>query len=172
MPNRVSLEDMLTVVDPQVTFDWAMWLPSIPGTQYSTRDFTFRCTTTSIPGLSLEEFLVEAQGLQFQRPGRRIWDKKLDVTMFETRDGVGRALVEGWLDYIRDIKANTGSYFRDYAVVGELNLYDAPGKITQRIGVEAFYPLSLGAANLDNASGLLSYTVGFSFDRTKALPVA
>lgn len=171
MPARVSLQDMQTVTDPQTQFDWALWLPSIPGTGFTTRDFTFRCTGTQIPAVTMEEFLIEAQGLQFQRPGRRIWDKKLDVTMFETRDGIGRKLSEGWLDYIRNIKENTGNFFADFSVTAELNLYDAPGNITQRIALEGFYPLSLGTATLDNTSTLLTYTANFSYDRTRSLPV-
>ena len=172
MPKRVSLEDMLTVADPQTQFDWALWLPQIPGTSFTTRDFTFRCTGTQVPAVSQEEFMIEAQGLVFQRPGRRMWDKKLDVTMFETRDGVGRKLIEQWMDYVRDIKTNTGNYFADYAVTGELNLYDAPGNITQRIALEGFYPLSIGTATLDNTSALMTYSVNFSYDRTKSLSVS
>ena len=171
MPKRVSLQDMQTVTDPQTQFDWALWLPSLPGTAYTTRDFTFRCTGTVIPAVTIEDFLVEAQGLQFQRPGRRIWDKKLDVTMFETRDGIGRKLMEEWLDYIRNIKTNTGNFFADFSVTAELNLYDAPGNITQRIALEGFYPLSLGTATLDNTSTLMTYTANFSYDRTRSLAV-
>ena len=171
MPARVSLNDMSNQVDPQTQFDWAIWLPSVPGGPYSTRDFTFRATTTSIPGLTLEEFKVEAQGLQFQHPGRRVWDQKLDVTVFETRDGVAKGLMEGWIDFIRNVRANTGNYKASFAVQAEINLYDAPGNVTQRIGLQGFYPLTLGTANLDQTSALLTYTCGFSYDRTIPLPL-
>lgn len=171
MPNRVNLNDMSTVADPQTTFDWALWLPSVPGGNFSSRDFTFRAQTAVVPALTIEEFLVEAQGIKSQWPGRRVWDMKMDVTIFETRDGVGKALIEGWLEAIRSVKNNTGSLSAAYAVTAELDLYDAPGSVTQRIALSRFYPLSISAPNLDNTSALMTYTVGFSYDRTIALPL-
>ena len=166
MPARVSLSDMQQVVDAQTTFDWAVWLPSVPGGSYSTRDFTFRCTGTSIPAVTIEPFKVEAHGLQFNYPGRRTWADSIDLTLYETRDQVTRNLMLAWMDFIRDIKANTGNYKASYAVDAELNLYDAPGNITKRIKVEKFYPMELGTATLDNATGLLTYTCKFAMDRT------
>lgn len=170
MPTRVGLDDMVTLADPQNTFDWALWLPSVPGGAFTSRDFTFRATSTQIPQVEVEAFKVEANGIQSQWPGRRIWTQTLDVTIFETRDGVGRALVEGWLDFIRNVRSNTGNLSAAYAVQAELDLYDAPGNVTQRIGLTRFWPISLGAATLDNASGLLSYQCNFSYDRT--IPLA
>lgn len=171
MPARVSLNDMGSMVDPQSTFDWAIWLPSVPGTPYSTRDFTFRATATTIPALTIEEIKVEAQGLAFNFGGKRTWEMKQDVTIYETRDGVGRNLVEGWLDYIRNVRANTGNYRDSYAVQAEVDLYDAAGVVTQRIGLSKFFPVSLSQASLDQSSGLLTYTVNCSYDRSIPLPL-
>ena len=171
MPNRVNLNDMSTVADPQTTFDWALWLPTVPGGNFSTRDFTFRAQTATVPALTVEEFQVEAQGIKSQWPGRRTWEMKMDTTIFETRDGVGRALVESWMEHIRSVKNNSGSLSADYAVTAELDLYDAPGAVTQRIALSRFYPLTLSAGTLDNTSALLTYTVGWSFDRSIKLPL-
>ena len=171
MPNRVSLNDLQATLDPQTTFDWALWLPTVPGTSFTTKDFTFRCTTTNVPSQTHEDFLVETHGLQFQHPGRVIWDKKLDVTFFETRDGVARNLMLDWLKYIRDSFNNTGSYRDQFSVRAEMNLYDAPGNITKRIELWKFYPLSIGQATLDQSSQVLTYQCSFSFDRTLDIAV-
>jgi hypothetical protein len=160
---------MAQVTDAQSTFDWAIWLPSVPGGSYSTRDFTFRCTGTTIPAVTQEAFKVEAHGLGFNYPGRRIWAADIDFTVYETRDQTTRNLMLAWMDFVRDIKANTGNYKANYAVDAELNLYDAPGNITKRIKIEQFYPLELGTATLDNTSGLLTYTCKFSMDRTSEI---
>ena len=171
MPNRVSLQDMNIMTDPQSTFDWALWLPSVPGGPYTSRDFTFRCTTTEKPQAEQESFKVEAQGLQFQWPGRRVWSMTLPVTLFETRDGIAADLVDRWLDFCRNVQTNTGNYGAAFAVSAELDLYDSPGNITQKVGLTRFYPLTRGAGTLDNASGLLTYACNFSYDRTIALPI-
>lgn len=169
MVARVSLSDMQQVVDAATTFDWAIWLPSVPGGSFSTRDFTFRCTGTTIPAVTQEAFKVEAHGLTFNYPGRRTWASDIDFTMYETRDQTTRNLMLAWMDFVRDIKANTGNYKASYAVDAELNLYDAPGNVTKRIKIEKFYPLELGTATLDNTSGLLTYTAKFSMDRTSEI---
>ena len=167
MPARVSLQDMAQVVDAASSFDWAIWLPNVPGNgSFSTRDFTFRCTGTTIPAVTQEAFKVEAHGLKFSYPGRRTWADDIDFTMYETRDQTTRSLMLSWMDFIRDIKANTGNYKASYSVAAELNLYDAPGTITRRIGIQGFYPLELGTATLDNTSGLLTYQCKFAMDRT------
>ena len=171
MPARVSLQDMNQLKDPANTFDWAIWLPSVPGGSYTSRDFTLRATSSSIPAIEIETFKVEANGIVLQRPGRRIWTNTHDVTIFETRDGVARQLIEGWIDFQRNIRTNTGNYFAAYQVSAEIDLYDAPGNIFQRIQMQGFYPTQLGAATLDNASGLLTYQATFSFDRTVPLPL-
>ena len=167
MPARVSLQDMQQVVDAQTTFDWAIWLPSVPGSSYNTRDFTFRCTGTSLPAITQESFKVEAQGLQFNYPGRRTWAMEQDVTMFETRDATTRTMMEAWLDFCRNIRANSGNYKADYAVDAIINTYDTPGNITATVKMVNFFPLELGTATLDNTSSLLTYSCKFSFDRTE-----
>ena len=167
MPARVSLQDMQQVVDAQASFDWAIWLPSVPGSSFNTRDFTFRCTATSIPAVTVESFDVEAHGLKFKYPGRRTWSMTQDVTMYETRDATTRTLIEAWLDFIRNIRDNTGNYKANYAVDAIINTYDGPGNITATVKLKNFFPLELGAASLDNQSSLLTYSCQFSYDRTE-----
>jgi hypothetical protein len=171
MTARVSLQNMQNVTDPQTTFDWALWLPSIPGGAFSTRDFTFRAQTTSFPGVGSEEFKIEAHGLSFQYPGRRVWEMTLEVTIFETRDAIGRRLIEQWIDFQRDVKTNSGNLSSAYAVEAQLSLYDAPGKITQTLALERFFPLKLNSPSLDNSSAALQYSVTFSYDRSRSLVV-
>jgi hypothetical protein len=158
---------MQQVVDAQTTFDWAIWLPNVPGSSYDTRDFTFRCTGTSLPAVTQESFKVEAHGLQFNYPGRRTWAMEQDVTMFETRDAVTRTMIEAWLDFCRNIRDNSGNYKADYAVDAIINTYDAPGNITATVKMVNFFPLELGQATLDNTSALLTYGCKFSYDRTE-----
>lgn len=172
MPSRVGLQDLVQLADPQTTFDWALWLPSIPGGSYSTRDFTFRATTSEKPQAEVEPFKIEAQGLQSQWPGRRIWPMSLPVTLFETRDGIAAQLVDSWLDFIRNERANTGNLSAAYAVQAEMDLYDAPGNITQRIGLTRFFPLTRGNGQLDNTSALMTYACTFSYDRCIYLPLS
>lgn len=171
MPSRINLTQMGSLPDPQTTFDWALWLPSIPGTSYSSLDFSMRCKTTNVPKESQEDFLVEAQGLQFQYPGRVIWDKKQQVTLFETRDGIVRSMLVQWRDYARNVFNNTGNYRNTYSVTAELDLYDAPGNITKRIALWYFYPLEIGEGTLDQASGVVEYNCSFSYDRCQELSV-
>lgn len=167
MPARVSLSDLQSLAAPATTFDWALFLPRVPGGSYTSRDFTFRCTTTSIPAVGQEDFLVEAHGLSMQFPGRRTWDKKLSATIFETVDGIGRDLIQLWLDYSRNIFDNTGHFRDEFAVQAELNLYAPSGAITRRILLNKFYPLTLGEGTLDQSSAALNYTTTWSYDTTQ-----
>lgn len=171
MPSRVSLQNFTSLVDPQTTFDWAIWLPVVPGGTYSTKDFTFRCVSASIPKVGSEDFKVEAHGMQLQFPGRRIWDMKMTVKVFETRDGVARDLIDSWINMQRDIRFNTGSYKALYAVNAEANLYDATGSITQRQQWVNFYPLERGEGTLDQSSSSMSYDVSFSYDFAFPIPL-
>lgn len=161
---RNSLLQGLAIQDVQQTWSWGIVIPRIPGTG-STRDFTGKCISTTIPSSTVEVVKLEAQGgIQLNWAGRRLWEQTWNATFVEDRNANTRAVILDWIKLIRDPVLGVGSYKAVYAVPIELALYDDVGLQSRSMKLVNAFPTSLGQASLDQNSGIVQYDVGFSYD--------
>lgn len=167
---RTSLQNVQSVKDVLQTWNWDVFFPSIPGVA-DTRPFSYKMLSTSIPGFQVEQVPLEVHGVKLNFAGRRVWQGTWEATVVETRDASTRSLLVNWAEYQRSWKQNTGTYKQDYAVTAELVLYDDLPKEVSNILLIGAFPIQVGDANLDSQSGIVQYSVTFSYDYTEDRPM-
>lgn len=160
---RTSIQTMMAVVDPLMSWDWEVAIPTIPGVD-DTRQISVRATSTSIPGKSLEQQTWEGHGVKLRFAGKMSFDDTWELTLIEARDNKTRDIISTWIDYARSWLSNSGSYKSEYAVPVSLTLLDAKGTDIRDIQLVNAFPTQLGQATLDQGTGIVNYQVTFSFD--------
>lgn len=167
---RTSLQNMLSVLDPMVTWNWDISIPRIPGVP-DTRQLTFRAISTTLPETTIETTVWEGHGLRLQSAGRRRFADSWECTFIETRDAGTRDMILTWLEMIRSWGTNTGSYKSEYAVPIELTLYDDKPQPVRGIKLVNAWPTQLGSVSLSQGSEIVQYSVTFAFDLFEDVPV-
>lgn len=163
---KTSLQEMMSVLDPQKTFNWELVLPNIPGLA-DTRQLTFKCISTEIPDSNVEQVSWEGHGVKLHFSGRRTWTGTWTATFVEDRLNSTRSAFVNWLELIRSWDNNSGSYKSQYAVPGEITMYDDTNTAIRAIKVINIWPTGIGAPTLDQTADIVKYTITFSFDMTR-----
>jgi hypothetical protein len=165
---RTGITELESVQDPLQSWNWDLTLPNIPGTNLA-REITIKCVSANIPGSSVEKATVDAHGISLNFAGRRRWSGTWEATFFETRNASTRQAFITWLELMRSWNNNSGSYKSTYGVTGELALYDDLPQIVKSIRIRGLFPESVGDVALDQSSGVIQYSVTFSYDYTEDL---
>jgi len=165
---RPSLQELVSTLDPLQTWNWSMIFGTIPGSS-DTRQMTYKCVSTVIPGSNLEQVGLEAHGLKLNFAGRRTWSGQWEATFFETRDAGTRTALVNWQEFSRSWVNNSGSYKSEYATKAALQLFDDRPLVVREIEIYGVYPMTVGEPQLDQTSDIIRYPVTFSFDYTKDL---
>lgn len=160
---RPTLQNILALTDPQLAFNWGVAIPRIP-TIADTRQFSYRATSTAIPGTSIEAAQWEAHGLRLQKAGRRRFDDTWECQLVEMRDSSTRDLIITWMEFVRSWEKNTGSYKSEHAVPIELTLYDDKPSAVRGIKLINAWPSNVGQIQLSQDNSVVQYQVTFSFD--------
>ena len=161
---RNSLLQGLAIQDVLQTWSWGITIPRIPGAG-DTRSLSSKCISTDIPGSKIEPVKLTAQGgIELNFAGRRTWDQNWSAMFVEDRSADTRSMFLAWMDLIRNPVIGVGSYKVIYAVPIELALYDDVGLQIRSIKLVNAFPNDLANANLDQQSGIVQYTVSFTYD--------
>jgi hypothetical protein len=167
---RTSLQDVQSVQDPMLAFNFDLVFPALPGTgTAAARELIIKCTSTSIPESQLEQVSVEAKSVKLHFAGRRMWSGTWNTTMFESRSSSTRDAIIAWHELCRSWVGNSGSYKSVYAVPVEIVLYDDLPQVIRRIRMHGVFPQSTGAPTLGSNSEIVSYEITWSFDYTEDL---
>lgn len=167
---RSSLWDVRSIGDPAQSWNFDLFLPTIPGSS-DARDLTFKCKTTDLPGFGLETLDVALHGVSIPYAGRAVYTHSLNATFLETRDWSTRDKFWKWRELARSWKNNSGSYYSTYAVDGvELVVYDDLPQVVRTIKVWGFWPETIAEVNLDgSASSEVLQTITFKYAFTEDL---
>lgn len=152
--------------DPLLQFQWMVVFPNIPGSNTS-RDYTYRAVSTTVPGTEIEQANLEVHGLKLNYAGRRMWTGSWDVTMFESRLNNSRDSLIQWMNATRDWDTNSGLYKPEYAVPVELMLLDAKNEVVRTFILEGVWPKNVQDVTLDQSSTVVQLQCSFSYDRTR-----
>ena len=124
---KTSLENVISLGDPLLQYQFDLMIPNIPGGGNS-ETMTYRTRSTSIPGRDIEQATLEIHGVAVEHAGRVIYPRTLPVTIAEFRDLAGYTALYGWSKTIRD-KDSNGGLAEVYKVpYYDLLLYDAAGQ--------------------------------------------
>jgi hypothetical protein len=162
---RSGLQETVGILDVLQTWNWDVLFARVPGSA-DARGLTTKCISTVLPGSQLEQVKLEAHGIQLNYAGRRVWTQTWDCTFVESRDANSRGLLIGWQEAARSWVNNSGSYKSQYAVPVQLTMYDDIPLQARLIQLENAFPINVGDATLDQSSGIVQYSVTFSYDYT------
>lgn len=162
---RNSIQQMLTMADPQLMFQWQITIPRVPGLS-DTRPLSVRAISTVIPAPTVEPATWEGNGMKLQYAGRLTYSNSWTADFIESRDSLTRDAFLNWIKIQRSWELNTGTYKSVYAVPVELALYDSMNQVSRSIKLVNAFPLTLGEPSLDQSSGIVTYNTQWSYDFT------
>lgn len=161
---KTSLNDIRSLSDPLMSYNWDFVIPNMPGGGDS-RSLTFKAQSTSIPGVQLEPVIVGLHGIEVTYAGRQMFSHTLDVTFLETRDIGTRTAIRNWMELARNQEANSGDYKANYSTEVQMILYDDTGAEVRKIRMFGVYPSSLQDVAVDGSQGaIVQVAITFSYD--------
>lgn len=161
---RSSLNDVLSLADPATQWNFDLLLPSIPGSS-DTRDLTFKCMTTDMPGTAVEAVEIPLHGVTIQRAGRRIYTHQLNATFMETVDYSTREKFRRWFETMRSWTTNTGTSSAGYRVSAQVVVYNDLPAVVRTCNIVGLWPETMADVPLDGgSSALVTLQIGFRYD--------
>ncbi len=160
---RTGLSDINSLADPALSWNFDLFLPIIPGSS-DTRDLTFRCMSTDLPGTQLEPVDVELHGVRVPFAGRRMYTQEMNVTFLETVDWATRQKFFNWCDIARSWVNNSGTQSTGYKVAGQITCYDDIPNIAANNNIVGLFPSTVGEIQLDGAqNSVVTLQVTFKY---------
>ncbi len=161
---RTSLESVLSLQDPAQSWNFDLFLPSIPGSS-NTRNLTFSCMTTVLPGMNLDVVEVPLHGVQLDFAGRATYSRTFNATFLEMRDWGTREMFRRWRESIRSWDNNSGSFASAYKVTADLVVYNDIPQPVRTIRVFGVWPEQIADIQLDGgASNVVTTEITFHYD--------
>ena len=148
---RTSLQNVLSLGDPAQSWNFDFFLPIIPGSS-DTRDLTYRCMTSDLPGSQLEALDVALHGVQVPYAGRRMFTQTMSVTFLETVDWETSRKFVRWHEIARSWRMNSGSGSAVYWATGQMVLYNDSAEVARTIQINNIFPENVQEAQLDGSS--------------------
>ena len=160
---RTSLQNVLSLPDAAMSWNFSLYFPSIPGSSLS--NIAYRCMSTSLPASKIEAVAIELAGVKVQEAGRAQYDHTFQVTFLETVDYATYMALRSWRDYTRSWKNNSGANKADYQINLELDLYDNAGEVSQTIILAGAWLTDIADVSLSGAeSTAINIQATFSFN--------
>lgn len=160
---RTSLQDVLSLQDPAMSYNFDLFLPNIPGSS-DTRDLTFKCMTSDLPGVAVDPVDVALHGVNVPFAGRKIYTHTLSATFLETADWMTREKFRRWNEFIRSWRNNSGALAAAYKVDGQMVLYNDVPEVVRTTNLYGLYLETMAEVQLDGSqSGLISLQCTFKY---------
>lgn len=160
---RTSLADVLSLNDPAQSWNFDLFLPVIPGSS-DTRDLTFKCMTTEMPGSTIDRVEVPLHGVNVIYGGRKTYSHSIPVTFLETADWSTREKFRRWHN-MRDWVNNSGMNAAQYKVEGQIVVYNDKPEVVRTCRIRGMWPDVIAETQLDGSqSGLIQLSITFAYD--------
>jgi hypothetical protein len=160
---RTSLADVSSLQDPAVSWNFDLFLPTIPGSS-DTRDLSIKCMTTDMPGSTIERVEVPLHGVNLVYGGRKTYSHSIATTFLETSDWATREKFRRW-HQMRDWVNNSGMLASAYKVNAQVVVYNDIPAVTKTCAVTGLWPDVINEVALDgSASNLITLAITFAFD--------
>ncbi|BAG41587.1 tail tube protein [Ralstonia phage phiRSL1] len=164
---RTSVYDVTAVGDPALSWNYDLFLPAIPGTA-ETRQLTWRCMSTALPGSEVDRVDVQLHGVQLVYMGRRNWSHSFNSTFLEAIDWATRDAFVAWMEAGRSWVRNAGTESTTYKVNGQLVVYDDIPNVVKTVQVVGMWPQAIADVPLDGSQGggHVSLEITWAYDYT------
>lgn len=162
---RTSHANIMSLPDAAQSWNFDLTFTSIPGSNVSGQNLTYKVKTSSIPGSSIEPVKIELHGVAKQEAGRATYEHSLQCTFLETIDYETYKAFRAWRDHMRSWKRNSGTNSSAYKQRVTMDLYDNAGNITQTIVLVGAFPTTMTDVAYDGSqSTAIEISMTFSFD--------
>lgn len=160
---RSSINDVSSLADPAQSWNFDLFLPSIPGSS-DTRDLTFKCMTLDIPGTAFDPVDVALHGVTVPFPGRKIYTHQINVGFLETNDWGTREKFRRWMESMRSWRNNSGSLSSAYKVGAQIVVYNDIPEVVRTVNMTGLYPETMGEVAMDGgASNVVTMQITFKY---------
>lgn len=161
---RSSLYDAQAVADPAQSWNFDLFLPSIPGSS-DTRALTWKCMSTGLPGFSFDKVPVPLHGTELIYAGRKIFSHTFQSVFMEASDWSTRSQFYAWSESTRSWINNSGTFASSYKVNAQIVVYNDLPQVSRTINVMGMWPETVADVALDGAqSNLISLDITWSYD--------
>lgn len=162
---RTSMQNVKALADAAQSWNFDLFLPSIPGSAVPAQQLTFKCKTSAVPASSLNIVPVELHGVKKQEAGNAIYDHTMNATFLETVDYTTMSAFRAWRNFMRSWRDNTGTNSAQYKVNLEMDLYDNAGNIARTVILVGAWPSAIAeVAYSGNEANPIDVQITFSFD--------
>ena len=119
--------------------------------------------TTSLPGVSLEEIMLNWQGFDFPIAGKHTF-QSLAVTFNTDHEGRIRQNFENWINKIHNPVTNEYAMLNEYMIDQHLQLLGNDGDPVIEFQLHDCWPMEIGAGSLDyGTSDVTQFDVTFRY---------
>jgi hypothetical protein len=126
---------------------------------------TYLVRTTSMPGTTLEEILLNWQGYDFPIAGKHTF-AELAVTFNTDHDALIRQNFENWINHIHDPVTNEYALISEYMTDQRLQLLGYDGEPVLEFTLHDAWPREVAPATLDyTANDITQFDVTFRYVR-------
>lgn len=161
---RSSLNNVLSLQDPAVSYNFDLFLPNIPGSS-DTRDLTYKCMTADLPGVGIEPVPVALHGVELEFAGRKIYTHTMNVVFMETADYSTRTKFVNWNESMRSWINNTGTLAAAYKCSAQMVVYNDIPQVMKTCNIAGMWPETVTEVPLDGgASNLVTLTIAMRYD--------
>jgi hypothetical protein len=161
---RTSLSNVQSIADPATSWEFDLFLPTIPGSS-NTSQLTYRCQSTVLPGVAIEPVTVALHGVELRYAGRAIYTHTFESVFMEGSDYLTRNAFYNWKESARSWINNSGTLAAQYKVNGQIVVYNSIPNVVRTINVYGMWPETVGDYAMDGtASTLVTMTVTWNFD--------
>lgn len=161
---RSSLDNVLSLQDPAQSWNFDFFLPTIPGSA-DTRDLTYKCMTTDLPGSGIDPVEVALHGVTLYFAGRKIYTHTMNIQFLETADWSTREKFNRWQELMRSWIENRGSLAAAYKVTSAIALYNDIPEVVRTTNIIGMWPETINEIALDGGqSGLVQLSIAMRYD--------
>jgi hypothetical protein len=145
---------------------------AIPGSSESTRDISYLCETTSIPGKQITTLDYDIGTRRPLKIPTGYIEDDVTMTFILTNNNFIKTAIDKWMQKIINIDSYllTSNYSEYKTEIGITQL-DEQNKEVHKVTLQGAYPITLNSMELDNnsESTIQKVTVVFTYDKLKII---
>lgn len=153
--------------DPLLSDNYELIIPKLPSfisESNAIEAIRIQCKSTSKPGTTIQEALVEGFGHQGRSAGRKEFSGSLNIEFNENSDMTITKICQQWIDGIRATDTQLGTFKKDYTVTATLNFFKQDGSIAKTYTIFNLWCKSAPELQMDGSGSAVPVSAEFSYD--------
>lgn len=163
----VPIERVRSLTDPLKLFQFRLTIVPLPKViaGISGNELSLRCTSTELPGSTVEKATVALGGYDVHYPSRRIYSGTWAASFVESINADVIKFFQLWQSLCNDPVTGVQLPASVTKVNGIIELYSGENEVTHKRRMQGIFPTEVAAIGLDmSSSEAAKLDVTFSFD--------